>query len=159
MPETLPINCPHCGGAMTLQFRDWPATPRSGGPGAAAERIDLKPARWNCLYCEQENCGEFAGRLAWATKTPQSTSIPITGMPPVTDMPNAEIILAVSQWQADRQVNPLTCGNDSRHRNLEPLELDGKVLLACLDCSYRQTFIPDDVKLARLERRRSDHRL
>lgn len=39
--------------------------------------------------------------------------------------------------QANRHVHPLTCGNDSGHRILE-----GRVILVCLDCDYRQDFLP-----------------
>lgn len=53
---------------------------------------------------------------------------------------------AVWTWQADANLHPLTCGNDSqRHRALVPdfRKANGgeeytEVYLRCLDCDYQQ---------------------
>ena len=55
---------------------------------------------------------------------------------------NAQIVAAVDKWQADPTLQPLTCKTDSDHGKLEPREIDGKVILACPTCGYRQTYIP-----------------
>lgn len=57
-------------------------------------------------------------------------------------MNNEEIIDKVRAYQNAGFVHPLTCGNNSRHRILEPKEEDEKVVLVCLDCDYRQENIP-----------------
>ncbi len=56
-------------------------------------------------------------------------------------MTNAEIIAAVNRWQT-APVHPLTCGTDSNHRVLVPLEQAGTVILACPECDYRQAIAP-----------------
>lgn len=61
-------------------------------------------------------------------------------------MTPAQIIRAIKEHQAHPYVHPLTCGNDSRHQVLEPqLDPDDptKVILVCLDCTYRQHHIPE----------------
>jgi hypothetical protein len=57
-------------------------------------------------------------------------------------MTNAEIIAAVDKWQRDPRLHPLTCKLDSTHQKLDAREVDGKVILTCPDCAYRQTYIP-----------------
>jgi len=59
-------------------------------------------------------------------------------------MTNEKIIAAVNAWQKDDTFHPLTC-IISRHRNLVPVEEDGKVLLICPDCDYVQNWVPDCV--------------
>jgi hypothetical protein len=54
---TLPLFCPHCGGAITLQFGDW-----------QGEDEPLISQLWSCPYCSKENVGEFPGRLAWVAE-------------------------------------------------------------------------------------------
>jgi hypothetical protein len=51
-------------------------------------------------------------------------------------------IAAVRAWQGDGRVHPLTCGEDSSHRRLEPVAEAEIVVLKCLDCGYRQDWIP-----------------
>jgi hypothetical protein len=63
----------------------------------------------------------------------------------MSDPDNAGIIAAVQRWQTHPFFHPLTCGVDSGHRCLEPVEVDGQVILVCSDCDYRQTQIPDVV--------------
>lgn len=57
---------------------------------------------------------------------------------------------AVCEWQARHGYHPLTCGNDDcRAENpdavLVPLIRDGICVLACPQCDYVQTHIPDVV--------------
>lgn len=54
----------------------------------------------------------------------------------------AETLAAVADWQADRGLDPLMCGTDSRHPNLAGVEVDGVVGLRCSVCCYRQTPVP-----------------
>ncbi|MDD4530920.1 MAG: hypothetical protein PHO80_05230 [Candidatus Gracilibacteria bacterium] len=44
-------------------------------------------------------------------------------------------------------VHPLTCGNNSSHQNLIPVEENGEVILKCLDCNYTQTLDDEFIKL------------
>lgn len=57
-------------------------------------------------------------------------------------MTNQQIIAKVNQWQNFEYVHPLTCGNESRHENLVPKEVNGKVILFCIECRYTQDHIP-----------------
>lgn len=56
---------------------------------------------------------------------------------------NQEIIAAVEDWQSADFFHPLTCGNKSSHSPLRAIEVNGKVILKCLDCDYTQNWIPD----------------
>jgi hypothetical protein len=58
-------------------------------------------------------------------------------------MTNAEKIAIVNGWQNDPRVHPLTCGHNTAHRPLVAREEGGTVVLACQDCAYTQTHIPD----------------
>lgn len=60
-------------------------------------------------------------------------------------MTNQQIIDKVNLWQNAGFVHPLTCGNNSQHQNLAAKEINGKVILFCLDCDYIQNFIPECV--------------
>lgn len=55
---------------------------------------------------------------------------------------NEELIAAINDWQQDATIHPLTCGNDSRHALLYPVEENGRVVLRCRNCDYRQEWIP-----------------
>jgi hypothetical protein len=57
------------------------------------------------------------------------------------------VIERVRQWQTNPRAHPLTCGNDSAHQKLEPVEANGTVVLRCLDCGYEQLMIPAVVLL------------
>jgi len=59
-------------------------------------------------------------------------------------MTNAEQIARIKGWQdGTLWVHPLTCGNDSQGRHpLSVIEDNGQVLMRCIDCGYRQTYIP-----------------
>lgn len=53
-----------------------------------------------------------------------------------------EQVLAFLAWQKNPRVHQATCGNDSTHQPLRPyIELDEKVHLFCLDCTYKQSFV------------------
>ena len=56
-----------------------------------------------------------------------------------------QIINKVNAWQANTTVHPMTCGNDSRHKILEPVQIGDEVELHCPDCDYIQTNIPNVV--------------
>lgn len=60
-------------------------------------------------------------------------------------MTNQDKIAAINRYQNTLNAHPLTCGNDSTHANLKPVEVAGKVILKCSDCDYTQTFIPEYV--------------
>ena len=62
-------------------------------------------------------------------------------------MTNQDIISAINKWQTSDFVHPLTCSTSSSHKPLIPIELDGKVVLKCLDCGYIQENIPESVLL------------
>ncbi len=64
-------------------------------------------------------------------------------------MTNQEKIRKVAKWQGFDYVHPLTCGNDSGHPNLVPIEKEGRVKLVCIRCGYEQE-IPDFVLQADL---------
>lgn len=78
-------------------------------------------------------------------KLPQVCCSPVEVSGQGVSMTNQEIIGKVNRWQNSVLVHPLTCGNDSRHQVLVPRELDGKVVLVCLDCDYVQDHIPEIV--------------
>ena len=59
------------------------------------------------------------------------------------------VVKAVMAWQKNPLVHPLTCGNHSDHSPLVPVTLpDGKVMLWCMDCDYKQWHIPASVLAA-----------
>jgi hypothetical protein len=55
------------------------------------------------------------------------------------------IIAKVEAWQDNPQVHPLTCGNDSGHQPLVAIAEEWDVNLKCLDCDYKQTWIPPSI--------------
>jgi len=65
-------------------------------------------------------------------------------------MTNQEKIEKVKKWQKYPYVHPLTCGNDSRHPELQPVDKEGEVRLECSECGYSQS-IPDFVLQAKLK--------
>ena len=58
-------------------------------------------------------------------------------------MTNAEQIEAINYWQACGHAHPLTCGNDSGHENLIPIEESDSVILKCPTCDYVQRWVPE----------------
>ena len=57
---------------------------------------------------------------------------------------NKELIKRIEAHQANPTVHHLTCRNNSqKHRNLVPKEIEGRVILGCLDCDYIQTHVPN----------------
>lgn len=60
-------------------------------------------------------------------------------------MTNQEKIKRIIAHQNNAQFHELTCGNDSQHLPLICGEVDGKVILKCLECDYTQDYIPESV--------------
>jgi len=54
-----------------------------------------------------------------------------------------DLIEAINEHQQRKDLHPLTCGNDSRHRPLLAKEENGKAILVCEDCDYVQRYIPE----------------
>jgi len=64
-------------------------------------------------------------------------------------MTNQERIKIITSFQSNPLVHPLTCGVNSLHQNLAPVDCgDDEVILKCLDCGYKQHI--DDEFLALL---------
>ena len=61
---------------------------------------------------------------------------------------NKELLEAIRKYQSCPFVHELTCGNDSGHASLKGIEIQGKVVLICPDCEYRQDHVPSFVWLA-----------
>jgi hypothetical protein len=51
----------------------------------------------------------------------------------------------ILKWQNNGLVHPLTCGNNSLHSNLMGSIEEGKVILKCIDCDYKQE-LPEFLK-------------
>jgi Zn-finger protein len=62
-------------------------------------------------------------------------------------MNNKQKIKILESYQSNPMVHPLTCGNNSSHQNLIPVEENGEVILKCLDCDYTQTLDDEFIKL------------
>jgi hypothetical protein len=60
-------------------------------------------------------------------------------------MDNKTKLSKIAKWQQNASVHPLTCGNDSQHLPLVGKEVNGKVLLVCLECDYNQDYVPEVV--------------
>ena len=59
---------------------------------------------------------------------------------------NKDIIEGVRRHQNNKYLHPLTCGNKSTHKLLEPLEtIEGEVILMCPDCDYIQNWVPEQI--------------
>lgn len=65
-------------------------------------------------------------------------------------MNNQQRIKIITSYQNNPIVHPLTCGVNSMHENLIPIEENGEVILICLDCNYIQSL--DDEFIELLER-------
>lgn len=63
----------------------------------------------------------------------------------MSERTNADIIRIVNKWQTSAMLHDLTCGADSRHASLAPVERDGKIVLECPTCGAVQERIPDFV--------------
>ena len=53
-----------------------------------------------------------------------------------------EIIDRIIAYHNNDMVHQLTCGNDSNHTPLIPIQQGDKVILICVDCNYKQSHIP-----------------
>lgn len=60
-------------------------------------------------------------------------------------MDNKKILAKIAIHQQSSNWHELTCGNDSQHLPLIGKEINGKVVLKCLDCDYEQDYIPSVV--------------
>jgi hypothetical protein len=67
-PDDLPLNCAYCGGAVTLQFWDYPNAANADGAPLDPYSIHQTRAEWHCPYCQRVNQGGFPGKLAWVVK-------------------------------------------------------------------------------------------
>jgi len=67
------------------------------------------------------------------------------------ELTNKDIIEKVREYQDDERWHPLTCGSRNKHpshpshQKLEPIEIDGEVILKCPKCDYTQDYIPSTV--------------
>ena len=57
-------------------------------------------------------------------------------------MDNKIILSKIALFQQDGNWHELTCGNDSQHLPLTGNEVNGKVVLKCVECDYIQDYIP-----------------
>ena len=64
-------------------------------------------------------------------------------------MTNTEHIEVIKRFQCNPRVHPLTCGNNSSHSLLFPVDVAGELFLYCPDCDYKQWI--DDGFLALLD--------
>jgi len=62
-------------------------------------------------------------------------------------MNNKQRIGIMTSYQSNPMVHPLTCGNNSMHENLVPVEENNEVILMCLDCDYTQSLDDEFIKL------------
>jgi hypothetical protein len=51
-------------------------------------------------------------------------------------------IETLNAFQQSKMVRPLTCGKNNNHRVLKAIEKDGKVILICEDCDYKEKHTP-----------------
>ena len=74
-PVTLPIFCPHCGGALSVEIEPFPR--RSSAPvdvlkadptGEELPEEEDAITTWPCLYCRKLNHAKLDGRFRWVTK-------------------------------------------------------------------------------------------
>lgn len=67
-PVPLPLSCPYCGGAVEVQFRDFPTDEIL----RAKVEIPTTQHTWTYPYCQKQNSGGFPGgfpgKIAWVTK-------------------------------------------------------------------------------------------
>ena len=57
-------------------------------------------------------------------------------------MNNKEILSKIAIHQHSSNWHDLTCGNDSQHLPLVGKEVNGRVVLKCLNCDYVEDYIP-----------------
>jgi hypothetical protein len=55
---------------------------------------------------------------------------------------NATLLERIRKWQEEPVFHPLTCGVDSKHALLKGVEEEGKIILFCPTCNYKQSYLP-----------------
>jgi len=65
-----------------------------------------------------------------------------TGSHPIFER-NLLLIKKIKQHQKNKNFHPLTCGNDSQHKLLYPIEENNEVVLKCKNCDYGQIVSED----------------
>jgi hypothetical protein len=84
---------------------------------------------------------------------------PIRHLETLRNKKNPRIVFdAVTAWQHDPDVFPLTCARNRRHRLLVPIREADRVVLQCRDCGYRQAYVPDAIVKAYGEKKRRPSR-
>lgn len=68
---------------------------------------------------------------------------------PSNELTNKQKIKILTSYQQNKMVHPLTCGINSNHQNLIPIEENDEVILRCLDCSYTQLLNDEFIKSLR----------
>jgi len=58
---------------------------------------------------------------------------------------NQQLIKAINKMQSDRRFFPLICPDDHTHRLLCAEERNGEMVLACPDCLYITSEIPEAI--------------
>jgi hypothetical protein len=61
-PETLEIDCVHCGKAVRVRLSDFPTTVH-GEIGDEPHPTSWTQA-WECPHCHEENVSDFGGKMA-----------------------------------------------------------------------------------------------
>jgi hypothetical protein len=149
--STLPLGCPKCGTRFTVTLAGW-------------DPDHHVKSRYLCPSCHRIQWMTLPGRIVWvgdpisveeaANKLAVmeavervSTNVFVGNFNRVGEGHRDAKTVAgkVREWQSNPMVHPLTCGNDSGHRKLVPVEAGGGVFLVCLDCDYPQDWIPEIV--------------
>lgn len=76
-PVTLPLTCPHCGGALSVEIQRWedesPAPPpvellTDDPTGEELPEEGNAITTFVCPYCQKLNHGRLGGTFHWVTK-------------------------------------------------------------------------------------------
>jgi len=113
------------------------------------ETLDLTPEETTAL---EDRIMDLKAAMADLEASLENMRAEITNTTVVTACPGGcdklkleEKIEAIKKYQECDYVHPLTCGNDSSHELLKPLQIAGKLCLICPSCDYVQEYIPDSV--------------
>jgi hypothetical protein len=150
--STLPLGCPFCGHTSALTVEGWT-------PETQVESHHDCPACGKAIFLELPGhvvsakgqtprpplTEDTAAKLfGIAEQRLRQLAADVTSLAEHSEHVDADIA-RIRRWQANGRVHPLTCGNDSSHAKLEPIAEDGRVILVCPDCDYRQDVIPSIV--------------